>query len=475
MTLEEMILENLIANDEFSRKVLPFLKKAYFEDDSNRHLFVKVHSFITKYNLLPPASSLEIELKNDSNISQGVLDTAIEHLKTFSDKPDPNKTPWLIDQAEKWCQERAIYIAISESIQIMDGKSKTPKTGIPQLLSDALAVAFDSDLGHDYTEDADDRYEYIHSDVPRIPLDLDSFNRIMRGGASRKTLNMIGAGVNVGKSLHLCHFATASALLGYKVLYISLEMAEEEISARLDANLMDVEIDKIDRLTKQEWDAKITKIKKKAAGNIIIKEYPTKQASVIQFKAFLNELRIKKNFKPDVILVDYLGICSAASLKLGGSINTNTYQGQIAAELRAMGKQYELIVWSAQQLNRVGFASSDPDMDDVADSFDVAGVADFYLMVTQSEELAKLNQYQVKQVKSRYGDKNKQRRFVIGVDKDRMRLYDVSTGAQTLSKGATTPTASGPQNSVAGKSPVFSPSNKPRQGSKNDKFSKFKV
>lgn len=435
MTLEEIVLENLIKNEEFTRSVMPFLRKAYFEDEANKFLFQVVHEFVTKYNVLPPKTSLEHEIKSVQNVSQSVVDNSLSRVKTFFDESKENATEdlrWLKDKTEKWCQERALYLAIFDSIQIIDGKKKQNKNSIPQLLTDALAVAFDSDLGHDYTEDANKRFDFLRSDVPRIPLDLEMYNSITRNGAARKTLNIIGAGVNVGKTLHLCHFTCAYALQGYKVLYISLEMAQEEISSRLDANLMDVEIDKIANLTREEWDIKINRIRKKAKGNIIIKEYPTKQASVVQFRGFLRELKIKKNFVPDVICVDYLGICSAASLKLGGSINTNTYQGQIAAELRALAKEYNIVIWTAQQLNRTGFASSDPDMDNVADSFDVPGIADFYLMVTQSEELAKLNQYQVKQVKSRYGDKNKNRRFVIGVDKSKMRLYDTSSSSQTL-------------------------------------------
>lgn len=449
MTLEEMVLENLIGNEEFARSVLPFLKKTYFEDDTNKFLFQKIQEFVTKYNVLPPKNSIELEIRNTQNVSQTMVDNSINRITSLYDNvKDGTKEDikWLKDKTEKWCQERALYLAIFDSIQIIDGKKKQNKNAIPQLLTDALAVAFDSDLGHDYTEDSDDRYAFVHSDVPRIPLDLDMYNSVTRNGVARKTLNIIGAGVNVGKTLHLCHFTCAYALQGYKVLYISLEMAQEEISSRLDANLMDIEIDKIPNLSKEEWDEKINRIRKKARGNIIVKEYPTKQASVVQFRAFLRELKIKKNFIPDVICIDYLGICSAASLKLGGSINTNTYQGQIAAELRALAKEYNIPIWTAQQLNRTGFASSDPDMDNVADSFDVPGIADFYLMVTQSEELAKLNQYQVKQVKSRYGDKNKNRRFVIGVDKAKMRLYDTSASSQTLITGST-PTPSSTNNS----------------------------
>ena len=449
MTLEEMVLENLIGNEEFTRSVLPFLKKTYFEDDTNKFLFQKIQEFVTKYNVLPPKNSIELEIRNTQNVSQTMVDNSINRITSLYDNvKDGTKEDikWLKDKTEKWCQERALYLAIFDSIQIIDGKKKQNKNAIPQLLTDALAVAFDSDLGHDYTEDSDDRYAFVHSDVPRIPLDLDMYNSVTRNGVARKTLNIIGAGVNVGKTLHLCHFTCAYALQGYKVLYISLEMAQEEISSRLDANLMDIEIDKIPNLSKEEWDEKINRIRKKARGNIIVKEYPTKQASVVQFRAFLRELKIKKNFIPDVICIDYLGICSAASLKLGGSINTNTYQGQIAAELRALAKEYNIPIWTAQQLNRTGFASSDPDMDNVADSFDVPGIADFYLMVTQSEELAKLNQYQVKQVKSRYGDKNKNRRFVIGVDKAKMRLYDTSASSQTLITGST-PTPSSTNNS----------------------------
>lgn len=466
MTLEEMVLENLIGNEEFTRSVLPFLKKTYFEDDTNKFLFQKIQEFVTKYNVLPPKNSMELEIRNTQNVSQTMVDNSINRIASlYENIKNGNKEDikWLKDKTEKWCQERALYLAIFDSIQIIDGKKKQHKNAIPQLLTDALAVAFDSDLGHDYTEDSDKRYDFLHSDVPRIPLDLEMYNSITKNGAARKTLNIIGAGVNVGKTLHLCHFTCAYALQGYKVLYISLEMAQEEISSRLDANLMDVEIDKIANMSKEEWNEKINRIRKKARGNIIIKEYPTKQASIVQFRAFLRELKIKKNFVPDVICVDYLGICSAASLKLGGSINTNTYQGQIAAELRALAKEYNIVIWTAQQLNRTGFASSDPDMDNVADSFDVPGIADFYLMVTQSEELAKLNQYQVKQVKSRYGDKNKNRRFVIGVDKSKMRLYDTSASSQTLITGSSSTSSSATNNSWA------------KKNKSDNKFSRIKV
>jgi len=357
-------------------------------------------------------------------------------LASLSDAPDRTKTAWLIDKTEVWCQERAIFLAIHESIKIMDGKSKSPKTAIPQILSDALAVGFDSYLGHDWLNDADKRYDFINSSVPRMPCDLEYYNLVMGGGVPRKTLNLIGGGVNVGKTLQLCHLACAYALLGYKVVYFTLEMAEEEIAKRFDANLLDYNINKLKDVTKRDWSTKIDKIKARAKGNIIVKEYPTRAASAIQFQAFLRELKIKKNFVPDIVMIDYLGICASSKVKLGGTINTNTYQGYVASEIRAMAINLNIAVWSAQQLNRTGFGSSDPDMDNTADSWDIAGIADFYIMVTQSEELAKLNQFQVKQVKSRYGDKNRHKRFVIGVDKDHMRLYDVAASAQTLVQSA---------------------------------------
>ena len=489
MTLEEMILENLIANEDFARKALPFLKKNYFQEECDKILFTTVQGFITKYGMLPPVRTIELEIDQLPNTRQELITESIAKLKTFSTTPNKNQTQWMLDQSEKWCQERAIFLAIGESVNIMDGRSKNPKTAIPQMLSDALAVAFDSDLGHDYTEDADARYNYIHSDIPRIPLDIELYNIITRNGVARKTLNIIGAGINVGKTLHLCHFAAAYALAGYKVLYITLEMSQEEIAARLDANMMDVELDKIIGLSKQDWDSRIQKIQKKAKGNIVIKEYPTKQASIIQFESFLRELKIKKNFVPDIICVDYLGICSSASLKLGGAINTNTYQGSIAAELRAMAIKNKIAVWTAQQLNRTGFASTDPDMDDVADAFDVPGIADFYLMVTETDELAKLSQYQVKQVKSRYGDKNKHRRFVIGVDKAKQRLFDVSSSAQTLSGGSNGSVSnvhgrgnqknSPSQQSAGSKTNAFTAgrgrNGTTHNGKNDDKFSRFKV
>jgi replicative DNA helicase len=431
MTLEEMILESLIANEEYSRKVIPFLKVEYFEAESTRLLFQAICKFIVTYNMLPPKDTLEYDLKETLNTKQSLLDETLKILSSLS-VPDKNKTDWLIAKTEIWCQERAVFLAIHESIKIMDGKSKSPKTAIPQILSDALAVSFDSNLGHDFLNDADKRYEYINSDIPRMPCDLEYYNLVMGGGVPRKTLNLVGGGVNVGKTLQLCHLACAYALLGYKVVYFTLEMAEEEIAKRFDANLLDYNINKLKEVTKKDWSAKIDKIKTRAKGNIIIKEYPTRAASAVQFRAFLREIKIKKNFVPDIVMIDYLGICASSKVKLGGTINTNTYQGYVASEIRAMAIELNIAIWSAQQLNRAGFGSSDPDMDNTADSWDIAGIADFYIMVTQSEELAKLNQYQVKQVKSRYGDKNRHKRFVIGVDKDHMRLFDVASSAQTL-------------------------------------------
>lgn len=448
MSLEETILENLISNEEYSRKVLPFLKKEYFETEEGKCLYDHVQQFIIKYNSLPPKSALILDLKQELNMKQSLLDDILKKLNSFSDTSDPSKLAWLFDKTEKWCQERALFNAIYDSIQIIDGKKKQPKTSIPQILSDALAVSFDSDLGHNYLEQADERFDFFNSDIPKIPCDLDYFNRVMHGGVARKTLNLIGAGVNVGKTLHLCHLACAYALAGYKVVYFSLEMAQEEIAKRLDANLLDLDINTIKGMQKTDWDTKINRIKKRAKGNIIVKEYPTRAASVIQFKAFLRELKIKKNFIPDVIMIDYIGICASSTLKLGGTINTNTYQGSIGAEIRALAKEYNVAIWSAQQLNRDGFTSSDPDLNNTADSWDLAGIADFYIMVTQSEELAKLNQYQVIQVKSRYGDKNRHKRFVIGVDKERMRLYDVSPSAQTLTKGGNSRTGGNEDNNI---------------------------
>lgn len=434
-TLEEMILENLIANEDYSRKVLPFLKPEYFEDEANKLLFGAAREFISTYNILPSKQTLELEIKKKNNLKQAMLDETLKRSEGLSDTPDKTKTQWMMDQTEQWCQERALFNAIYESIKIIDGSGKKTqtRTAIPQILSDALAVSFDSELGHDYLNDTDFRYEFINSDIPRIPCDLHYYNLVMGGGVARKTLNLIGGGVNVGKTLHLCHLASAYALAGYKVVYFSLEMAQEEIAKRIDANLLDIDINKLRGTSKPDWDNKVAKLKKTAKGNIVIKEYPTRGASVVQFKAFLRELKIKKNFTPDIICIDYIGICAAASMKLGGTINTNTYQGQIGSEIRALAKEYNAAIWSAQQLNREGFTSSDPDLNNTADSWDLAGIADFYLMITQSEELAKLNQYQAIQVKSRYGDKNRHKRFVVGVDKDHMRLYDVNAAAQTLS------------------------------------------
>lgn len=434
-SLETLILENLFNNEEYSRKILPFLKPEYFENGIDKCVFNIIFEFINKFNALPPKKSILQDLKNTQNISQDTLDKSLDVVNAFEENATikPAFHEWIVQETEKFCQERAIYLAITDSIQIMDGRNtKFTKNIIPQLLSDALAVSFDSNLGHDYFEDATKRYDFIHRKEPRIPFDLDYFNRITRGGVTRKTLNIIVGGINVGKTLCLCHLAASYAMAGYKVLYISAEMSEESISERLDGNILDTNVEDIFKLSKNEFTSKINNMKLKTKGNVRIKEYPTGVASVANFRSYLRELKIKSNFVPDVILVDYLGIIASSRIKLGGSVNTYTYFNYVAQELRGLAIEYNVPVWSAAQLNRSGFASSDPDLDDTAESFAIQAVSDFTVFITETEELEGLGQYLVKQGKNRYNRKDKNRKFIIGVNKEKMKLYDVNESNQNL-------------------------------------------
>ena len=427
--IQTTILRNLINDEDYTRSVIPFLKKEYFENN-HRVVFDSVVEFVDKYNKLPTQEALSIELTN-ANIKDGP--GVSEVLSQVFTPKDVNKE-WLLDETEKWCQDRSIYLAIMESINIIDGKHNTLKKDVlPQLLSDALGVCFDTNVGHDYIDNSDDRFEFYHKIEDRIPFDLEYFNKITKDGLPNKTLNVALAGTGVGKSLFMCHHAASVLTLGKNVLYITLEMAEERIAERIDANLMNIPIDQLHSLSKTMFEDKITKIAQKNVGKLIIKEYPTGAAHSGHFRALLNELKLKRNFTPNIIFIDYLNICSSSRMKgLGGAINTYSYVKAIAEELRGLAVEFNLPIVSATQTTRSGYSSSDVGLEDTSESFGLPATADLMFALVTTEELDKLGQMMVKQLKNRYNDPVQNKRFIIGVDRSRMKLYDVEENAQTL-------------------------------------------
>lgn len=431
--IQTTILRNLINNDEFTRKVIPFIRKEYFESD-HRLIFDQVISFVDKYNKLPTPEALEIELSS-LDVNDALLVDASTVLNGIrATKDNAVDTDWLVDETERWCQDRAIHLAIMESINIIEGKHNSlKKDALPKLLSDALGVTFDSSVGHDYINDAEKRFDFYHMIEDRIPFDLEYFNSITKGGLPRKTLNIALAGTGVGKSLFMCHVAANALTQGKNVLYITLEMAEERIAERIDANLMNLPIDQLETLPKEMFDNKISKIAQKNIGKLIIKEYPTGAAHTGHFRALLNELKLKKNFMPDMIFIDYLNICSSSRMKgLGGSINTYSLIKSIAEEIRGLAVEFNVPIISATQTTRSGFGNSDVGLEDTSESFGLPATADFMFALVSTEELEKLGQIMVKQLKNRYNDPTVNKRFVIGVDRSRMKLYDVEEDAQTL-------------------------------------------
>lgn len=431
MRLEQTILKNLIKNEKFTRKVLPFLKSDYFTNQEDRLLFQEVAGFVLKYNQQPTVDALEIEVDNIRGSTDDTVKNIKQTLKELSSDTTETNEDWLVENTEKFCQERAIYNAITESLEIMNGKGKLTKGAIPTLLSDALAISFDPNVGHDYLEQSEDRYEYYHRVEERLPFDLDFFNKITKNGVPKKTLNIVMAGVGVGKSLTLCHLASSYLNQGKNVLYITLELAEKEVSKRIDANLLNITLDDLMLLPKDVYKNKIDKLKQKTNGKLIVKEYATSTASTNHFRALLNELNLKKNFVPDAIMIDYLNICSSARVKPGVA-NSYTYIKSIAEELRGLAVEFNVPVWSATQLTRGGFGSSDPDLTDTSESFGLPATADFFVALITNETMEQLKQYQVKQLKNRYNDPGLNKRFVIGVDRAKMKLYDVEQSAQDL-------------------------------------------
>ena len=427
-SLEFTILNNLVTNDQFRRQAFPYLKKEYFEEEHNKLLFDLISNFIDKYGKCPTKESLAIDLQNVGSLTDQQFKISLEAIDKVSDERVDQT--WLVDSTEEWCRNRAIYLSLLESIQIADGKDdKKDKGAIPSILSDAIAVSFDNRIGHDYFSNYKERFEFYNKVEEKIPFDLSMFNKITKGGLSNKTLNVALAGTGVGKSLFMCHVAAATLLQGKNVLYITCEMSEEKIAERIDANLLGVNIQEIADLPKQIFESKVNKLMKKTQGKLIIKEYPTAAAHVGHFKSLLNELTLKTSFKPDLIFVDYLNICASQRFK-GAVVNSYTYVKAIAEELRGLAVEANVPIVSATQTTRSGYGSSDIDLTDTSESFGLPATADFMFALISTEESEQLNQILIKQLKNRYNDPTMNKRFAIGVDRSKMKLYDVEQSAQ---------------------------------------------
>ena len=430
-TIERTTLSQLVYNEEYARKVLPFLKGDYFADKTERTVFEEIQKFVEKYNSVPTQTSLEIEVSDRGDLNESDYKKVIEVIKTLeSTEVDYD---WLVDTTEKFCKDKAVYNAIVDGIKIIEGKDKKRDAGaIPSLLTDALAVGFDNHIGHDYVLDSDSRFEFYHRVEEKIPFDLDFFNRITKGGLPPKTLNIALAGTGVGKSLFMCHMAANCLSQGKNVLYVTLEMAEERIAERIDANLMNISMEDLYSLPKQMFDDKIDEIRKKTTGKLIIKEYPTASAHSAHFRGLLKELAIKKTFKPDILFIDYLNICASSRFKGATNVNSYMYIKSIAEELRGLAVETNLPIMSATQTTRSGFVSSDIGLEDTSESFGLPATADLMFALISNEELEELNQIAVKQLKNRYNDPTVNKRFVIGIDRAKMRLYDVKNNQQDI-------------------------------------------
>jgi len=428
--VEILILKSLINNEEYLRKVIPFIKSEYFEDLSQKVIFEEIFSFVQEYNKLATKEILCIEIEKRSDINEEIFRNISELL--FSLDEETVEFNWLVDTTEKWCRDRAIYIALMESIQLADGKADESKgrDAIPSILSDALAVSFDTHIGHDYLNDYEERYESYHRKEDKIEFDLEYFNKITKGGLPNKTLNIALAGTGVGKSLFMCHVASGALLQGKNVLYITLEMAEEKIAERIDANLLNVPIQDIVDLPKQMFDKKVINLAKKTQGTLIIKEYPTASAHSGHFKSLLQELALKKSFRPDIIFIDYLNICASSRYRGNSTVNSYSYIKAIAEELRGLAVESNVPIVSATQTTRSGFGSSDVELTDTSESFGLPATADLMFALISTDDLEGLGQIMVKQLKNRYNDPTMNKRFVVGIDRAKMRLYDCEQAAQ---------------------------------------------
>ena len=426
--LEQTILKNLIQNEPFTRKVLPFLKSEYFTESDEKVVFKEIQEYFLKYTKPPTTEALLINLDNNTSLNENELKMS----KTVISQFDKETTPmdWLVEETEKWCKDRAIYIAVMDSIEVIDKKSQRSTGEIPELLKDALSVSFDQHIGHDQIEDADARFEFYHTEEEKIPFDLEYFNKITKGGLPNKTLNICLAGTGVGKSLFMCHMASAGLMMNKNILYITLEMSEERIAERIDANVLNVPMKDLPDLSKKMYDKKIDKIRAKTKGRLIIKEYPTASAHVGHFRHLLQELEIKKDFKPDMIFIDYLNICSSHRIRPGSGANSYTLVKSIAEELRGLAVEFDVPIMSATQTTRSGYGSTDIGLEDTSESFGLPATADMMFALISSEELEELDQMVVKQLKNRYNDPTVFKRFVIGIDRSRMKLYDCEQDAQ---------------------------------------------
>ena len=427
--LEITILRNLIFNENYARKVIPFIKPEYYEQRVEKIVFEEIVEFIIKYGASITLEALSIEIENRRDITETENKDIYELISKLNDNPVDNQ--WLTDSTEKWCRDRAIYLALMESIHIADGKNKDKgRDAIPHILSDALAVSFDNNIGHDYLQNYEERYEFYHRKEDKIEFDLEYFNKITKGGLPNKTLNIALAGTGVGKSLFMCHVASSILLQGRNVLYITLEMAEEKIAERIDANLLNVAIQQLSDLPKQMFETKVSNISKKTQGTLIIKEYPTASAHSGHFKALLNELSLKKSFRPDIIFIDYLNICASSRYRTNMNVNSYSYIKSIAEELRGLAVEFNVPIVSATQTTRSGYGSSDPELTDTSESFGLPATADLMFALISTEELEEMGQILVKQLKNRYNDPTLYKRFIVGIDRSKMRLYDVEQSAQ---------------------------------------------
>ena len=434
LNLEATILYNLVDNPDYTRKVLPYIKEEYFQNTTEKEIFKSIVLYVEKYNSPPTIPVLELELQkaalNEDQYKQ--IQDYIENLGGPYITQDDEQFKWLIDETEKFCKDKAIYNAILDGIHIIDGKSKeqTPDA-IPAILTEALSVSFDTHVGHDYIEQSEERYDYYHTVEEKIPFDLEFFNKITKGGLPNKTLNVCLAGTGVGKSLFMCHMAASSLMQSKNVLYITLEMAEKKIAERIDANLMNISMDDLHDLPRRMFESRVEKIQKKTEGKLIIKEYPTASAHCGHFRALFNELLLKKQFRPDIIFIDYINICASSRFKYGSNVNSYTYIKGIAEEMRGLAVELDLPIVSATQTTRQGFTSTDIGLEDTSESFGLPATADLMFALISTEDLEGLNQMLVKQLKNRYNDPTVNKRFIIGVDRGKMKLYDVSQKAQT--------------------------------------------
>ena len=434
MRIEQTILRHLVHKENFARKALPFLRDEYFSDSSERLIYHRINEFVQKYNDIPSREALEIDLEQIKNLSEDQYSGCVDIIKSL-EEPEPIDDQWLVDETERFCQDRAIYNAIMDSIGIIDGKDKDRTKGsIPEILTSALAVSFDSHIGHDFLEDYEDRFDFYHRVEERIPFDLEMLNTITRGGLPRKSLNIILAGTGVGKTLAMCHMAASNLVLGKNVLYITMEMAEEKIAERIDANLLNVAVDELAQLPKNSYEKKVERVRNKTVGKLIIKEFPTASAHVGHLRHLLNELQLKRSFVPDIIYIDYLNICLSARIKAGANVNSYTYVKAIAEELRGLAVEKNLPIVSATQTTRTGYSNSDPGLEDTSESFGLPATADFMIALVSSDQLSDLNQIMIKQLKNRYNDPTINRRFVVGVDRAKMRMYDLDDSAQSTAE-----------------------------------------